>query len=461
MSLKKEILALTEGVYPMHMPGHKRNPQFISLDSALDVTEISGADNLQAPKSIIKAAEDKTARLFGVYKTFYLTNGSTSGILASVNGLLKKNDKIIISRNCHKSVYNAVALKKLKTLTIEPEFDQNTSSYSQITPEKIESALKTFSAKAVVVTSPTYEGVVSDIKSIAEVCHKHNALLIVDEAHGAHLSLNSYFPQSARHLGADIVIESCHKTLPCLTSTALLHICNSKIDTTKISASLNIFTTTSPSYPLLCSIDRMTTLLQEKGEELFENYGKRLDEFYEKAKKLKHLKLYSGENAFDYDKGKIVVLCNDTNINGFELKSRLLKDCKIECEMAMPNFTLAMTSIADTDEGFERLLSALIEIDKTLEKRDAANFPTPKISKKRKELHKALEKKSFTIDIEKSVGKVSGEYVFAYPPGSPVILPGEVITKENLDFLLKISELGGEVHSSSGNFPEKVSIIKA
>ena len=209
----------------MHMPGHKRNPNFINLNPALDITEISGADNLLAPVSIIKAAEEKTARLFGVYKTFYLTNGSTSGILGAINGTLKEKDKIILSRNCHKSVYNAVALRKLKALTIEP---------------KIETALKSFSAKAVVVTSPTYEGVVSDIKAIADICHKHNCLLIVDEAHGAHLSFNSFFPKSARHLGADIVIESCHKTLPCLTSTALLHICNSNINSKKIKDSLSV-----------------------------------------------------------------------------------------------------------------------------------------------------------------------------------------------------------------------------
>ena len=460
MSLEKELRGLTEGVYPMHMPGHKRNPNFVNLNPALDITEISGADNLLAPVSIIKAAEEKTARLFGVLKTFYLTNGSTSGILASIYATLNEKDKIILCRNAHKSVYNAVTLRKLNTLILEPETDPQTNSYGKISPEKIEAALKSFSAKAVVVTSPTYEGVVSDIKAIADVCHKYNCLLIVDEAHGAHLGFNSYFPKSARHLGADIVIESCHKTLPCLTSTALLHICNEKIDLKKIKDSLNLFTTTSPSYPLICSIDSMTQLLEEKGQELFEDYAKRLDEFYTKAKMLKFLKIYEGSES-SFDRGKLVILCKDTNINGFELKNRLLKEYKIECEMAMPNFVLAMTSIADTDEGFDRLLSALLEIDGTLEKRETADFPTPKISKKKKEIYKALEKSCRPIDLEKSIGKISGEYLFAYPPGSPVILPGEIIEEENIEYLLKISDLGGEVHSSSGAFPEKIDIIKA
>lgn len=458
MSLDKEIRTLTEGVYPMHMPGHKRNPNFINLNSALDITEISGADNLLAPASIIKAAEERTARLFGVYKTFYLTNGSTSGILASLYATLKEKDKIILCRNAHKSVYNAAILRKLKTLTIEPEIDAQTNSYGKISPEKIEAALKSFSAKAVVVTSPTYEGVVSDIKAFADICHKYNCLLIVDEAHGAHLGFNSYFPKSARHLGADIVIESCHKTLPCLTSTALLHICNEKINPKKVKDSLNLFTTTSPSYPLICSIDIMTHLLEENGQALFEDYAKRLNSFYTKAKMLKFLKLYEGE-AFSFDKGKLVILCKDTTINGFELKNRLLKEYKIECEMAMPNFALAMTSIADTDEGFNRLLSALLEIDGTLEKRETAEFPTPKISKKKMEIYKALEKNHSTVAIEKSFGKISGEYLFAYPPGSPVILPGEIIEEENIDYLLGILDLGGEVHSSSGFFPKKINIL--
>ena len=458
MSLDKEIRALTQDVYPMHMPGHKRNPNFIDVSSALDITEISGADNLQSPSSIIKADEEKTARLFGVYKTFYLTNGSTSGILGAINGTLKEKDKIILSRNCHKSVYNAAVLRKLKTLTVEPKLDSLTNAYGKISPERIEKALKSFSAKAVVITSPTYEGVVSDVKAIADICHKYNCLLIVDEAHGSHLGFNAYFPESARKLVADIVIESCHKTLPCLTSTALLHICSDRIDTKKIADALNLFTTTSPSYPLLCSIDRMTHLLEEKGQDLFEDYVKRLDAFYSKAKMLKFLKLYEGE-AFSFDKGKLVVLCKNTNINGFELKRRLLEEYKIECEMAMPDYTLAMTSIADTDEGFNRLLSALIDIDKTLEEKGREKLLTPKISKKKKEIYKALEKSCRPMDLEKSVGKISGEFVFAYPPGSPVILPGEIIDKENLDYLLNIQALGGEVYSSKGGFPKTINII--
>lgn len=458
MSLDKEIRALTQGVYPMHMPGHKRNPNFIDVSSALDITEISGADNLQSPSSIIKAAEEKTARLFGVYKTFYLTNGSTSGILGAINGTLKEKDKIILSRNCHKSVYNGAVLRKLKTLTVEPELDAITNAYGKVSPERIEKALKSFCAKAVVITSPTYEGVVSDVKAIADICHKYNCLLIVDEAHGSHLSLNSYFPESARHLGADIVIESCHKTLPCLTSTALLHICNEKIDLKKIKDSLNLFSTTSPSYPLICSIDSITDLLEKKGKELFDAYAKRLDDFYTKAKMLKFLKIYEG-NASSFDKGKLMVLCKNTNINGFELKRRLLEEYKIECEMAMPDYALAMTSIADTDEGFNRLLSALIEIDGTLEKAEKEKLLTPKISKKKKEIYKALEKRCRPIDLEKSVGKTSAEFVFAYPPGSPIILPGEIIIKENLDYLLNIQALGGEVNSSKGNFPKAINII--
>ena len=459
MSLKKEITAITQGIYPMHMPGHKRNGEFIDLNSALDITEISQADNLCAPNGIIKAAQDNTARLFEVYKTFYLTNGATSGILASIYATLKEKDKVILARNCHKSVYNGSVLRKLKTLTVEPEIDPQTNAYGQVSPEKIETALKRFSAKAVVITSPTYEGVVSDVKAISEICHKYNCILIVDEAHGAHLGFNSYFPKSARRLGADIVIESCHKTLPCLTSTALLHVCNKNIDLKKVSAALNLLGTSSPSYPMLCSIDEMTELLDKKGDELFGIYAKRLEGFYTKAKMLKFLKLYEGNDFFD--KGKLVILCQNTNINGFELKNLLLKEYKIECEMAMPTYVLAMTSIADTEEGFDRLLKALFDIDQSLEEKVNKTFPTPKSSKKKTEIYKALEKSSTAIEITKSMGKVSGEYIFAYPPGSPVILPGEIIEKENIDYLLGILDLGGEVYSSSGAFPQKRDIIKA
>lgn len=451
--LEKSIKKITEGVYPFHMPGHKRQKEWLDGLFDNDVTEIDGADNLHAPTGIIREAQSRASHLFGTVATFFLVGGSTSGILSAISAVCGFGHNIVIARNCHKSVYNACIINHLKVDYVYPAVKHRIGTYGEVLAADVDAAMKKNGAKTVVITSPTYEGVVSDVKSIAKVVHKNGGILIVDSAHGAHLGFNDYFPKSARSLGADVVIESAHKTLPCLTGAALLHLCTHRVSYMQIADKLSVFETSSPSYPILCSIDRALTAIKEN--DLFTPYVKRLENFYEGAKELKRLSVF--ESA-EFDKGKIVISTEKANINGFELKELLLKKYKIELEMAFPGFALAMTGIADTDEGFERLIAALLEIDGTLNEVKKNPIFAPKVPTKVLEIWSDFPEKA--IRPTSAAGKVSAEFIFAYPPGSPIIAPGERFSADVLDYLGTLSASGAQILSSSGNYPNFVSVFE-
>ena len=372
--LTKKIKKGIKDTYPFHMPGHKRNPKYLKNYAPLDVTEIETTDNLHSPTGAIKSALDRTTALFGAKKTFYITGGSTTAIFAAIKAVTKTEDRIVIARNCHKSVWSASEVLNLKPDYVCPKINSILGVFGEVSPSEIEKLLLEKSAKAVIITSPTYEGIISDISSIANVVHKFGAILIVDAAHGAHLGFSADFPKSARQLGADIVVESAHKTLPCLTGAAMLHICSDRVNETKVAEAIGTFMTSSPSYPLICSLDDMTCLLEKSKEKLFKNYSALLDRFYKRCETLRHLSTFKGEDAFGFDKGKILIITKKANINGFKLKELLLKK-KIATEMAENELCLCMTSIADTSFGFNKLFKALKKIDKTLrEEEKEADF---------------------------------------------------------------------------------------
>ncbi|MCC8098209.1 MAG: aminotransferase class V-fold PLP-dependent enzyme, partial [Eubacterium sp.] len=252
-TLKERLESISS--YPFHMPGHKRNTELFKNDIfKYDFTEIEGTDDLHHPTEILKQCMDYAADVYGTKKTYFLVNGSTCGLLAAVSAHTDIGDTVLIARNCHKSVYNAVFLRNLRPVYISPPVTGEGIS-GGISPEEVEKALKAASAKAFVMVSPTYEGIVSDVKAISEVCRKYGCVLIVDEAHGAHFSFYGKFPKSTIESGADIVIQSLHKTLPSLTQTALLHICSERADRDKTEKYLSIYQSSSPSYILLSSID--------------------------------------------------------------------------------------------------------------------------------------------------------------------------------------------------------------
>ena len=455
--LTKNIKKGIKGTYPFHMPGHKRNPKYLKNYAPLDVTEIEATDNLHSPLGAIKSALERTTALFGTKKTFYITGGSTTAIFAAIKSVTKSQDRVIIARNCHKSVWSALEVLRLKSDYVCPKINSTLGVFGEVEASEIEKLLSVKPASAVVITSPTYEGIVSDISSIAAVVHKYNSILIVDAAHGAHLGFSLDFPKSARHIGADIVVESAHKTLPCLTGAAMLHICSDRIDETLVSEAISTFMTSSPPYPLIYSLDDMTSLLEKRGETLFKNYSALLNRFYKESEKLRNLFVFKGEGAFGFDKGKILILTKKANINGFKLKELLLKE-KIATEMAENELCLCMTSIADTKKGFDKLFSALKKIDKTrtCEEKTADfsySLPTREIYP-----YEAKELEAVYIMPSEAEGKTAGEYIFAYPPGCPIVAPGEIITAELLALLKEMEDSGAEIQTSSGKYPKLIKI---
>ena len=478
-------------VYPFHMPGHKRRSIADISSYKIDITEIDGFDNLHHAKEILKQVHQKAAELYGSKECFYLINGSTCGILAAISAAVGRNEKILVARNSHKSVYHGLFLRQLKAEYVYP-VETKLGIQGQITKEQIEQKLrKEPDIKAVFITSPTYDGVVSDIEGIAQVVHKYQIPLIVDSAHGAHFGFSKGFPQNAVKLGADIVIESVHKTLPAFTQTALLHVCSERVSLDKIKKYLSIYETSSPSYILMAGIDVCMEFLKKEGTIYFEKFEENLRLFYEKVSSLKYLKVirkcdFEKEDAFDFDESKILIFNKNAKANphvsGAYLQNILLEKYSLQMEMACGNYTLALSSIMDTKEGFDRLAEALLEIDVHLEGAFERNtsceaaFQYPlygngfnqtkesfqqqniyKMQKKNIEIFEAQEMESISVPLEESIGKIAADYIYLYPPGIPILVPGEEITKIFVEDIKACQEKGLEVEGLSED--GKMSIV--
>lgn len=466
-------------VYPFHMPGHKRNVASPDSPFAYDITEIDGFDNLHHPRGIIRASLDMATTFYGTRRTYYLVNGSTCGILSAISACTKQGGSIIMARNCHKSVYNAVYLRQLTAHYVYPKSIEGYSMSGGIHPKDVELLLEEYpETEAVVITSPTYEGISSYVSAIAKIVHKYGIPLIVDEAHGAHFSMHEYFPASAIELGADIVIQSVHKTLPSLTQTALLHVCGDMVDIEKIERFLSIYQSSSPSYVLMSSIDGCIRGIFAHGTKVFDGYVERLKAFRKKAENFTHIKLLDksilGKGAaYEIDLGKLVILVNSKRYTGHDVYELLLEKYHIQLEMAASDYVIAMTSMSDRDDGFDRLYQALDEIDRdirikegygALDESQADDGKNQAIQHRKavvcKGIYEALESEHEYVDFKNSSGRISAEYIYLYPPGTPVIAPGEILDATLIDYLLSCKRQGLDVQGLMDDSLKEIKVIK-
>lgn len=472
-----------EDRYPFHMPGHKRRLKNDLSDNLFgwDITEIDGFDELHDPEGIIKESMEELCAFYHTEQTWYLVNGSSCGNLAAIGGVFQRGDEILVARNCHKSVYHGIELFGLKPCYVYPDSDNWMRIYNGIRPEQIEEKLKNHrKIKGVFLTSPTYEGVVSDIRAISRVCKEYGAVLIVDEAHGAHFPFSDYFPESAVTRGADVVIQSLHKTMAVPNQGALLHLCSKRVNQERLNRYQSMFQTTSPSYVLLASMEYGIAHGQEQ-KKLWDRYEILLEQYRNQWERFTHFYLVSEkdfkkEGCFDYDKGKLVFGVRPESedkkaenfhkkvITGKEIADSLLKKYHLQMEMSEKNYLIAMTSYMDEEEGFLRLNQALEELDKKIEestlekgiwteqilknstpkeknqkKDDLQNFISEKEEADERVLlpGEALDKKRIWIKLDEASGQIAGDYVYLYPPGSPILVPGEKI---NAKVLEKIQE---------------------
>lgn len=456
--LDEKLAAYAESdYYPFHMPGHKRMEIDFENPYKIDLTEIDGFDNLHHAQGILRSSQERLRSMYRSKKSYFLVNGSSGGILSAVGAVTKPRDKIIMARNCHKSVYNAVKLFHLKAAYIYPPL-MSCGIQGGIDADELEHCLQmNQDARAVIITSPTYDGIVSDIKKIAVIVRKYHAYLVVDEAHGAHFSLSPYFPESAVGLGADLVIQSLHKTLPCFTQSAALHAASDRADCHRLEEMLRIFQTSSPSYILMAGMDKCVRMIKERGDQLFEAYAMRLTDFYRKCRQLKCLHVlnkdyndYDAACFFDKDPSKIIISTMNAGIDGHTLYQMLSGQYHLQLEMYSAYYVLAMTSLMDSQEGFDRLWHALSAIDQEQQKKLHArpgagsdDYLKDFLKKAYAERKKVLEISEIDddnieeTDLDGCAGKICAEYIYLYPPGIPMIVPGEVITDEFADLLVQ------------------------
>lgn len=472
--------------YPFHMPGHKRTPLDFPNPYSVDITEIDGFDNLHYAQGILKEAQDRAAQIYGSEETFYLVNGSTAGILSAISTALPRLSTLLMSRNSHRSAYHAAYLRGLETVYLLPAPTKFGISGS-VSPAHVAQALEDLPQIAgVFITSPTYDGVVSDIRTIAEIVHAYDLPLIVDEAHGAHFLFSDSFPDSAIDCGADLVIHSLHKTLPCLTQTALLHVNSDRIDKNALKRFLSIYQTSSPSYLLMASMEQCMRFLKEEGETKMSEFSLKLNTFYQQAKSFKHLTVFDKstcqpEECFDHDPSKILISVGDSGLTGKKLYQKLLHNYQLQMEMCTGHYVTALTSLMDTSDGFRRLSSALKEIDDSIKVAPQQSKTSNVIihgsrtggrtklltsnviyqnPKPQMPIALAMEQPSEVLSLKASTGHISQEYVYLYPPGIPLIAPGEILTGKLLAIIEQCQKHGLSVEGLSDMANQSIQVVK-
>ena len=486
--------------YPFHMPGHKRRLGQLNDPFSFDITEIDGFDNLHHAEGILLEAEKRAARLYGAEETHFLVNGSTAGILSAIGAVTTAGGHLLMMRASHKAAYHAVAAGGLTAhylsglcggsashIRLVGGFGKRTSSdgaepgRSQADglteldcgqpadPAEVERALaEDPRIQAVYITSPTYDGIVSDVRAIAEIAHRHGIPLIVDEAHGAHFGMHEIFPESSVKLGADLVIHSVHKTLPSLTQTALIHVQGKLVSRRRLREMLDICQTSSPSYVLMASIDQCIRMLESQGRELFDRLAENLRWFYTAVADLSSISCIVTD-----DPSKI--LLRPAGHEAGELYDALRQTWHLQPEMLSRSYVLMLSSIGDDEEGFRRLSEALHQIDRSWstagspptvgkaampegdrrkpvgigeqEEQEALSAVTgPEASREMAgsadrpaeharssfpeavmTIRKAQDSAQERVLFAEAAGRVSGEYLYLYPPGIPLITPGERI----------------------------------
>lgn len=459
------IEALNEAIkhptYQFHIPGHTKGhgvyPAFKNLigHKALLVDTTDEFDNLgtlNPPTGPIKEAQDLAARAFGAKKTFFLLNGSTVGNMAIAMGLTKKGQKIIVNRNCHRSILTGMIMTGAEPLWLVPKRLEEWGIWGSVVPEDVEKLLKENDDVSLVwITNPTYEGVISDVKSISAICKKYNVPLIVDEAHGSLWHFNENLPVSSLDLGADIVVHSLHKTGGSMSQSSMLHIGNdSNIDSEKIEKALKLLHTTSPSLMLLASLDASRAHLEsEAGKKQIEDAIKNAKYLRKRIDSLPNIHQLKSDSVdflkkdFNYKTDVTKIFIKADGISGVKLESILEFDCKVEVESASDIGLLILSNIGNKRSDFEYLADCLEEISKNHaeDKYTDVDYYIHKLhmpmlaAEIKMNIQEAFYAEKETVLKEDAIGRISGEIIAECPPGIAILAPGELITEDHMPYL--------------------------
>lgn len=466
------------------MPGHKggrgfyNTPigrEFVENFLRFDITEVEGLDNLHKAEGIIKEASELLSRFYGSEKSYFLVNGSTSGNLAMIFSSFNEGDKIIVERNCHRSIFNAIIMRKLRPVYVKNIISEQLNAPICIDLEHFLQVLENNKdAKGIIVTYPNYYGICSNLEFIIKQCKSHKMKVLVDSAHGAHFGINNRLPQSAIKLGADMVVTSTHKTLPSLTQTSYLHI-NDGQDISKVDFYVSAFLSTSPSYLFLCSMDYARFYLEEYGEKQYEKLLTISDYYRDKINKIEGIHIIGKEDIknlneevkkytdksnkifndiWDLDTTRYIINL-DKRYNG-HLLLNYLKKFEIQAEMSDISNVILIFSLFNEEKEFEKLYDVLknCNLDELKEKSLTLieyNMPEIKVMP-----YEIIDKGKEYVSLSNCIGRISAENIVPYPPGVPILVAGELIDKESLEIINYYRNIGMDI---LGTKDDKLKVI--
>ena len=467
MTILESMTHYRETVHtPFHTPGHKMglclHPELKKLLSEegwrQEVNVTDALDDLNSPSWAIKEAEAKAAKLYGADEALFMVNGTTSAIQTMILGSLKDGDTILVPRNAHRSVFGAAVLAGVDIVYMTPEVNDDFQIIEELSIDTIKKTIAEHKdAKAVLITSPTYYGRFSDIENIANVVHEAGMLLLVDEAHGPHLPFLPGYPNSAISRGADMVSSSTHKMLGAITQGSILFVNKSRVDFRKVAQTAALLTTTSPNQLIVASLEAAMEQMAEHGEEYFTKLLPLVDDLRKELEEA-GFELLKG----DLDPMKLTIRISDFGLNGKQADKMLLEKYGVGAELSNLHNLLFLITYADNKDTLETLKISLIDLIKGRKKRNQVmEFPiVPKIPPS-----KILPRKAFFGDIKEipfkdSQGEVAAEEITSYPPGIPLIHPGEVITKEIIKYAKEVHKLGIKLVGFSDMTLESVRVLK-
>lgn len=469
-----QALALQENS-PFYTPGHKKGSGISQPLKQLmgetvfraDLPELPELDNLFAPEGVIKEAQTLAASAFGAKQTWFLTNGSTSGIIASILATCGEGDKIILPRNIHQSAIFGLILSGATPIFINPEYNSDFDLCYTLSSRQITDALETHdNVKAVMVVSPTYHGICTNLTEIAKYAHNYSIPLLVDEAHGAHFSFHSQLPLSALQAGADIAIQSTHKVLGAMTQASMLHLQGNLVNPSRISLALPLVQSSSPSYLLLASLDGARQQMAMEGEMLLTNTLNLANIALKEVEKLEYLSILDlikpTDSFVDLDKTRLTVNVSKLGLTGYEADEILHQQFGVTCELpSLKNLTFII-SIGNKSQDIEKLIDGLKQLkqyQKFFVDNHSFNFPFLSLSSLKMTPRQAFWAEKKVVSKDLALNQISGDNICSYPPGIPLIMAGEIITKEALDYLETVINSGGIITGVSDESLNTLKII--
>lgn len=469
---------VNDDLISFHMPGHKKGRLYDKLGYEnlvknlykMDTTEIIETDNLHAPEGIIKDSQERASKIFKSEKSYYLVNGSTCGIQAAILSTCAPGEKILVNRDCHQSAINAFILGDINPVYIKGSICEDTYTIKGVNEQDVIDAIDNNSdIKVLMLTYPSYYGMTFDLEKICTYAHEKGIVVIVDEAHGAHLGLSDKLPKSALEQGADIVIQSVHKTLPSFTQSSIIHVQGELVDKKNLERFLKIVQSSSPSYVMMSSLEIAIDIYDRYGKELMQELLSNIDDFEKDLSKIDGVRILKGHDAT-----KVFVSLKDIGINGYDLEEILRYKHNIQVELSNYYGVLLICTIGNEKSDFDKFLCAIksivedlnIDENNNLDKSEdnvkklmKLNYPDL-IPQKIISPREAFYGNKRSVALKESVGKISGEYIIPYPPGISLTSPGEVITQEVIDYILTCKEYGMNVSGLKDSSLEIIEIIE-